>query len=157
MKHAYKSLNGVDRDERADELKTALVERDRRIAELTARVDVLTTLVAAHLPAKSGVIDLPIGGIAMWRKPLVRVDTVGAWEMARSQFAALMHERDQLRQDLADTKRQRDEVLAALRDLQAAVRATLGSRDGGAAVEGAARGQARSSCSQHAAALKTWS
>jgi hypothetical protein len=49
----------------------------------------------------------------MWRSGR-RVDVARSWALAREQFAALVAERDHLKQELAETKQ-------ALRELQAAV------------------------------------
>jgi len=55
---------------------------------------------------------------------------IHAWHSAREQFAALVAERDhlqgecdQLRRDLANVRRQRDDAIDALLELRAAVRA----------------------------------
>jgi hypothetical protein len=57
----------------------------------------------------------------VWRRPHVRVDIAASWRRAREQFAALAGERDALRQELADTKRELDAVRLLLNDLSAAV------------------------------------
>ena len=59
----------------------------------------------------------------MWRRPHVRVDIAASWRRAREQFAALMAERDNLREDLARVRDQRDEALSLLDELRAAIRA----------------------------------
>jgi hypothetical protein len=59
----------------------------------------------------------------MWRRPHVRAGTARAWQFAREQFAALAGERDSLREDLARVREQRDEAIAMLDELRAAVRA----------------------------------
>jgi len=59
----------------------------------------------------------------MWRRPHVRVDIAASWRRAREQFAALMAERDNLREDLARVRDQRDEALSLLDKLRAAIRA----------------------------------
>ena len=59
----------------------------------------------------------------MWRRPHVRVDIAASWRRAREQFAALIAERDSLREDLARVRLQRDEALTLLDELRAAVRA----------------------------------
>jgi hypothetical protein len=46
-----------------------------------------------------------------------------AWAMAKQQFASVAAERNQLRQDLTDVRRQRDEALAMLDELRTAIRA----------------------------------
>jgi hypothetical protein len=57
----------------------------------------------------------------MWRKPLVRVDVARTWALAKQQFAAVMAERDALRRELSETGRERDDILARFRELQATV------------------------------------
>ena len=42
----------------------------------------------------------------MWYRPHRRVDVALSWQLARKQFAALGAERDALRQELAETKRE---------------------------------------------------
>jgi hypothetical protein len=46
---------------------------------------------------------------------------VHSWALAKQQFAAVVAERDSLREDLAVVRAQRDETLALLRELQAAI------------------------------------
>ena len=59
----------------------------------------------------------------LWRRPLRRVDRDASWQWARETYAALTAERDQLKRELAEVRRERDEILAAMRELQAAVHA----------------------------------
>jgi hypothetical protein len=49
-----------------------------------------------------------------------RIDYRRSWQIAREQFAAIVAERDQLRHDLDNVRRQRDDAIAALIDLRAA-------------------------------------
>jgi chromosome segregation ATPase len=57
----------------------------------------------------------------MWRRPLRRVDVAQSWQRAREQFASLKTERNALRQELAEAKRELEVVRAQLNDLSAAV------------------------------------
>jgi hypothetical protein len=57
----------------------------------------------------------------MWYRPHRRVDVALSWQLARKQFAALGAERDALRQELAETKRELEVVCAQLNELSAAV------------------------------------
>jgi hypothetical protein len=52
-----------------------------------------------------------------------RVDIAASWQRAREQFAAVVTERDSLREHLARVRLQRDEALTLLDELRAAVRA----------------------------------
>jgi uncharacterized coiled-coil DUF342 family protein len=54
---------------------------------------------------------------------LRKLDIAASWQRAREAFAALTSERDALARELAEIRRQRDEILATLRELQAAVQA----------------------------------
>jgi hypothetical protein len=49
-----------------------------------------------------------------------RIDLAASWARAREQFAALTAERDALRRELPETRRERDDMHAALRELRAA-------------------------------------
>jgi hypothetical protein len=60
----------------------------------------------------------------MWRRH-IRAGTPRAWQLAREQFAAVISERDSLRQDLLVVRQQRDQALALLEELRAAVRARI--------------------------------
>jgi chromosome segregation ATPase len=52
---------------------------------------------------------------------LRKIDIARSWQHARAQFAALVAEHDALKRELAETKRERDEFRAAMRELQAAI------------------------------------
>jgi len=55
----------------------------------------------------------------MWRSGR-RHDVARSWQLAKQQFAAVLAERDSLRRELAETRRERDDMHAALRELRAA-------------------------------------
>ena len=57
----------------------------------------------------------------MWRRPHVRVDIAASWRRAREQFAALIAERDSLREDLHIVREQRDQALDLVRQLQVCI------------------------------------
>jgi hypothetical protein len=54
---------------------------------------------------------------------LRKINAAVSWQLARQQFAGVVAERDQLKWELAEIKRERDEFRAHLRELQAAVQA----------------------------------
>jgi hypothetical protein len=60
------------------------------------------------------------GVLTMLRNPICRLDVRAVWATFRQQFAAVVAERDALRQELADRTRERDEILATLNELIAA-------------------------------------
>jgi hypothetical protein len=57
----------------------------------------------------------------MWGRPFARAGSPRAWEFARALHAALVNERNALQQELTVVKRERDDAIAALRNLQDAV------------------------------------
>jgi hypothetical protein len=57
----------------------------------------------------------------MWRRPHVRAGTARAWQFARQQFAAVVNERNQLRQDLVGVRQQRDQALDLVRELRVCI------------------------------------
>ena len=59
----------------------------------------------------------------MWHRPLLRVDIARTWHHAREQFAAVVAERNALRQELVETKHERDELRLRLTELLDAIRA----------------------------------
>jgi hypothetical protein len=59
----------------------------------------------------------------LWRRPIRRVDRDETWALAREQHAAVVNEHNALQQELTVVKRERDDVIASLRELQAAVQA----------------------------------
>jgi hypothetical protein len=59
----------------------------------------------------------------MWHRPIGRTRFITAWRRARVQFAAVVSERDALRRELEEIRRERDGFRAHLRELSAAVRA----------------------------------
>jgi hypothetical protein len=52
-----------------------------------------------------------------------KIDIARSWQLAREQFAALVSERDALRREVAETRRERHDFRDAMRQLQAAVQA----------------------------------
>ena len=54
---------------------------------------------------------------------LRRIDIRRSWQLAREQFAALVSERDALKRELAEVRRERDDYRDALAELRAAVTA----------------------------------
>ena len=60
------------------------------------------------------------GVLTMLRNPIRRLDLRLSWARARAEMAACAAERDQLRRELADMKRERDEAIDRLRELIAA-------------------------------------
>jgi uncharacterized coiled-coil DUF342 family protein len=54
---------------------------------------------------------------------LRKMDIARSWQLAREQFAALVAERDALKGELAEVRRERDDFRAVARELQAAVQA----------------------------------
>jgi hypothetical protein len=57
----------------------------------------------------------------MLRNPVRRLDIAASWRRAREAYAALMGERDALKRELSETRRERDDALARLREISAAV------------------------------------
>ena len=57
----------------------------------------------------------------MWRRPHVRVDIAASWRRAREQFAAIVSERDALREDLERVRLARDQAIDLVRELRVAI------------------------------------
>jgi hypothetical protein len=55
------------------------------------------------------------------QRSLCRIDVARGWELARCQYAAVINERDRLRQELEMTKQSLAEVRDAMAELRAAV------------------------------------
>jgi uncharacterized coiled-coil DUF342 family protein len=57
----------------------------------------------------------------MLRDRVRRLDIAASWQRARAQFASMVAERDRLKSEVIEIRRERDEFRRCLRELQTAV------------------------------------